>query len=127
MNSIVLIFASFLLLAILHSTIAINCYKCTAGTEGCNAYAFNKGGSGVIATSDSTAAYCTKITYASNNAAAERSYATSGSCSASTTTTNGLTQTTSCCTTDLCNNAHGRTASIIVAMITTILVLFFTK
>ncbi|UJR24191.1 hypothetical protein I4U23_027157 [Adineta vaga] len=88
MNSIVMIFASFLLLAILRSTIAINCYQCKLGTDGCGASTLNKVGLGVGYMTDSSATYCTKFTYPSNGNSAARYYLTSGSCVAGTVTTN---------------------------------------
>jgi len=42
----------------MEKTVAINCYYCAPGTDGCGP-SFRTGGAGVVSTSDSSAVYCT--------------------------------------------------------------------
>lgn len=46
------------ILVVQHPTNAINCYRCELGTDGCGAQSFNRDGSGVFTTDDSSATYC---------------------------------------------------------------------
>ncbi|CAF1508619.1 unnamed protein product [Adineta ricciae] len=125
--SVNIILICVVLLIIQRSVVSLKCYKCSGGTPGCGPL-FNAKDAGVTIVEDVGNIVCLKMVHLSNDRFMERRGDTTScttSISSPSATTDGSVNY--CCSTDLCNGAQIKLASIMLGLSLATLILFLTK